>query len=94
MLLELFEYFSLYKGGGTSVEYAKCLACRTNKTDKNVDRVKELVLKHRRITICEVVNILGIPFWDSSEGNDLKSGLWGSVSPSWQHTCSVCLACA
>jgi len=32
----------------------------TSKTGENVDKVKDLVLEHRRITIHEVANILGI----------------------------------
>jgi hypothetical protein len=30
--------------------------------DKNMDEVKELILKNRRITICEVANMLGTSY--------------------------------
>jgi hypothetical protein len=34
----------------------------TSKTDENVDKVKGLFHKNRRITICEVADMLGISF--------------------------------
>jgi len=44
--------------------------------------VKELVLGNRIITIREVANRLGISFGSVQRENNLKSGIWGSISPS------------
>lgn len=51
----------------------------TNKTDENVDWVKVLFLKSRRIIIFEMAKKLGIWFgsFNLENENDLKSGIWG-----------------
>jgi hypothetical protein len=53
-------WFSKFKSGVACVEDAEGLERPLrNETDENVDRVKECVLKNRRITICEVGNTSG-----------------------------------
>jgi hypothetical protein len=44
--------------------------------------MKEFVLGNRIITIHEVVNLLGILFGSVQRENNLRSGIWGSISPS------------
>jgi hypothetical protein len=57
----VFEWFSKFRSGVTSVENAKHLGCPSmSKTDENVDQVKKLVLENRKIVICEGANVLGI----------------------------------
>lgn len=47
----------------TSVEDAKCLVhLSASKTDKNVDGMKEFVLKNSIIGLCGVADMLGICF--------------------------------
>jgi DNA-binding transcriptional regulator GbsR (MarR family) len=65
----------------------------TSKTDENVDKVKDLVLENRRITIHEVANILGISV--GSVHTSLKDSLnmhnIAMKFVSW--TCSLCFFC-
>jgi len=52
----------------TSVEAAEHLGCPlTSTTDADVDWVKKLVLRNRRLAICEVANITGRFIWFCSE---------------------------
>jgi hypothetical protein len=46
-----------------AVQNAEHLVCpSTSKRDKHLDRVKKLVLRNRRITMCKVANMVGISF--------------------------------
>jgi hypothetical protein len=56
-----FHWLSKFKSSLTSVKDANHSGHPLRgKTDENVDKVKDLVSEHRRITIHEVANILGI----------------------------------
>lgn len=58
-----FVWFSKFESGVTSVEGAECLERPlTNKTEENLNWVKEYVYKNRRITIYEAANVLWISF--------------------------------
>jgi hypothetical protein len=58
---QVFDLFSTFKIGMTSAQDAQHLGHPpTVKTDENVDRVKQLVLENRRITICEAAHMLQI----------------------------------
>jgi hypothetical protein len=49
----------------------------TSKTDENVDQVKELVYKNRRITIHDIANMLGVSF------GSVQSFLIDSLNMHW-----------
>jgi hypothetical protein len=57
------DWFSDFRSSVTSVEDAKCLVhLSASKTDKNVDGMKEFVLKNSIIGLCGVADMLGICF--------------------------------
>lgn len=59
----IFKWFSKLKSGVTTVEDVQDMKCTsTSKTDENVNQVKELLFKVRKISILVVANRLGISF--------------------------------
>jgi hypothetical protein len=58
-ITQVFERFSQVKSGVTSVDSGHP---SMSQTGENIDRVKELVLKSRRMTTYEVTDMLGISF--------------------------------
>jgi hypothetical protein len=65
----------------------------TSQTGENVDKVKDLVLENRRITIHEVANILGISV--GSVHTSLKDNLnmYHIAMKFVSCTCSLCFFC-
>jgi hypothetical protein len=60
---KIFSGYPTFKSDVTSDKGAEHLACpSTRKTDENVDRAKESVIKTKIISFCEVANMLGISF--------------------------------
>lgn len=60
---QAFEWFSKFKRGVTSVKDENRLGRPTSsKTNKNIDRVREMVLNDRRITIRELSDALALSF--------------------------------
>lgn len=58
----------------TAVKNTECLGhASVSKTDENVDPVRDLVLEYRRITVCEVADVLGNK--SESVQSILKGGL-------------------
>jgi hypothetical protein len=54
------EWFAVFKSSVSSVESAEqCRETSVKKLHKNVDYVKEIVFLNKRITICEVTDMLG-----------------------------------
>jgi hypothetical protein len=62
--IQVFESFSKLTSGLLFIEDTKCLGIhyQANHMTDNVVHVKEHVGGKRRITVHEVINILGIPF--------------------------------
>jgi len=60
---QVFKWFSKLKSGVTTVEDAQNVKrISTSKRDENVDPVKELPFEVIKISILDVVNMLGISF--------------------------------
>jgi len=78
--------FLIFASGLSSIEVFECSGyLSTNRTNENVSQVKELILNNRRITVCEVADMLGISFqsllsnWPDSLNAPDRFSLLGSV---------------
>jgi hypothetical protein len=65
----VFDWFSKFRSCMTSAEDAEHLELTsTSKTGESVERLKEVVLKNRRMTLYEVANVFGTSFVPVSSG--------------------------
>lgn len=82
-IIQFSERFSQFKSDEMAVEDAAQSECTsTSKTPKNVDQEKAVVIK-KRITICEVTNMLGISFgsvqsilMDNGQQKNVSNFIW------------------